>query len=425
MGLPARRGAIGAVWCSVLLFWSAAARADLPAVSYNPTYTDTVRLLVAAAKECRHISVATIGNSAAGRQIPVALLYDPAISPLEMTRVLIVCRQHGNEPAPTLAMLSLIRDVALNRSGLRAQLQRVCLIIVPMLNPDGVEANERQTGASADLNRDWAGRSQPETQAVERLFDLWRPQVVLDLHELHWRDRHGVNTVEAPEAGAVAAPLQSEAQALQALVLGRLQAAGFPVRVSLWDGNAHPGLCHRHFARDHGRVALLFESERQNFQTPLSRRAQMHRIGVQTVVDYYYSRGYARQGPRVAMAPLGALPSPVVSDAPPPAFGVAPRVLGPAAARPTTPVVELLSPTGKDPISGRITVQARVEGIADLNYVTVLIDKQGRFYANQPPYSFDLDTTQLAPGAHAILVQARRKDGSMIEREYLINVAAR
>ena len=402
------------LWVAVLAAGQVAA--EVPALSYNPTSAEMQRFVVAAARATPFVSVASIGRSVQGRQIPVVILHDPAVSPLDVPRILILCRQHGNEPAGTVAMLGLIRDVTQGAPRVLEQLKRLCVLIVPMVNPDGADANQRHNAVDADLNRDWSVRHQPETQAVEHLFNLWNPDVVLDLHELHWRDKHGLNTVEAPEPGMVPEPLGGICRDLQADIVSRLQAAGLPVRVSMWNNSNKDGLAHRHFSRDHRRVSLLFESERQNLQVPLPQRALVHRIGVQTVLDAYESGQFQRRLPRLAMVPVatdatGVLPVP---DGAPSAVTV----------QPVVPKIELAAPDASEPIKGRVRLRANLTGLDDLNYLTVRIDGQGRFFANRGPFEFDWNSAELSPGKHALLLQAHRKDGSVLEQEYVVTVDA-
>ncbi len=393
------------------------ARAELPELDYNPSSAQVLRFISAAARDSAYLTVASIGDSVRGRPIPVVIANDPAVSPLDMTRILILCRQHGNEPAGTVAMLQLIREVAQGSPSLLAELKRVCLLIVPMVNPDGADANQRHNARDADLNRDWIYRRQPETRAVEYLFGLWNPQVVLDLHELHWRDAHGLNTVEAPEP-TIAVTGGDEARDLQALILNRLITAGFPVRVSSWDGSNNMNLCHRHYARDHGRVALLFESERQGLRTPLPRRAEMHRLGVQVVIDYYYAGERERNWPRLAFAPVA--PGPVVADA------GGDNAAGSLTAKrpPATPAkVEVIGLDADAALSGEVPLRIEIGGVADLNYVAARLDGQGRYFSNQTRFQFTLHCDELAAGTHALLVTAYRRDGSVVEREYTFTVA--
>lgn len=119
---------------------------------------------------------------------------------------------HGDEPSGGDAALAIVHRFAADTTAEgRALLDRVLLVVCPVLNPDGrgrftadltqwssrVPSEDEQslhhrapwpTGRGnhylLDLNRDWFALSQPETRAgVEGLL-RWRPHVVLDLHEM-------------------------------------------------------------------------------------------------------------------------------------------------------------------------------------------------------------------------------------------------
>lgn len=180
------------------------------------------------------------------------------------------------------------------------------------------------------------------------------------------------------------------------------------------------GLCHRHFARDHGRVTLLFESERQGLRTPLPRRAEMHRIGLQTVLDYYTH--HVSSYPRLAFAPPStATAAPETFTQPAGENGA--TYLGPALR--IEPKISVSSPDLSVPIApGKAQLELAVEGINDLSFVSVAVDGQGRFFSNRGPFRFELDTTAMAAGVHVVLVKAHRRDGTAIEQEYVVTVTA-
>lgn len=408
-----------------VLWLASLGQAQLPELSHNPKHAETVRFLVAAGQANPYLSVASIGRSVRGRELAVVTLKAPGVSALDQVRLLVLCRQHGNEPAGTVAMLELVRDFVAGRlPEMEVWLQRVCVQIVPMVNPDGAEVDQRHNANDADLNRDWTARRQPETRAVEYLYNLWRPHVVIDLHELHWNDQYGVNTVEAPQPGVVFAAIGDEARELQGLILERLRGAGFPVRYSAWDHTNNGTLAHRHFSRDHGSTTLLFESERQNLVTPLARRAAMHRIGILTAIEYYAVKGSSgRRLPRLAMTPqFEAFPPPTTDAAPIGANAAAavPREpLGPTPpVKPREPSIEVLSPDLSRPVGPDSTLRIAVAGVDDLNYVALRIDGEGRLYTNKTTLDYPLKTAELSDGRHVALVLAHRRNGDVVEREF-------
>ena len=64
--------------------------------------------------------------------------------------------------------------------------EKLTVVVIPMYNPDGAEANIRQstTPNRIDLNRDWENFAQPESIAFWRLWRDVAPALALDLHHM-------------------------------------------------------------------------------------------------------------------------------------------------------------------------------------------------------------------------------------------------
>ena len=90
------------------------------------------------------VDMKTIGTSVSGRAIP-ALFFsaDPVFASqrAEKPLVLIFCQQHGNEPSGKEAAMIVARKLLAEDAAL---LDKLDLILVPQVNPDGSE-----TGVSA------------------------------------------------------------------------------------------------------------------------------------------------------------------------------------------------------------------------------------------------------------------------------------
>ena len=134
------------------------------------------------------VTVSVEGRSVSGRPLYVAHL---ARGERPTWRVLLYAQQHGDEVSGKDALLVLIRDIARNPGLLPAD---VDLWVMPMVNPDGAEADTRRNAAGADLNRDHIALEQPETQALHRLARRLLPHVAVDCHEFSrdsesWRTR--------------------------------------------------------------------------------------------------------------------------------------------------------------------------------------------------------------------------------------------
>lgn len=143
-------------------------------------------------------SIETIGYSSKGRAItaytfgngPSTVLYTGAI--------------HGNEVSTRSLMLRWIDELEAN---VRAIPGNKSIVVVPAINPDGVAAGTRVSGANVDLNRNFATAdwkkdittvtnapfprgggssplSEPETKAIANLVGRLRPSIVLSYHSI-------------------------------------------------------------------------------------------------------------------------------------------------------------------------------------------------------------------------------------------------
>ena len=183
-------------------------------------------------KESPRVRVQELGKTAEGRPLIAAFiaapetlqhldryieiqkkLADPRITPpAELdpliakgkTVVMITCSIHSTELASTHTAVEFAwRLITEDKPRFRAILENTILILVPSLNPDGVDIVTqwyRKTlgtpfeGTSPpqlyhkyvghDNNRDWYILSQPETRLViGKLHNVWHPQIVYDVHQ--------------------------------------------------------------------------------------------------------------------------------------------------------------------------------------------------------------------------------------------------
>lgn len=145
-------------------------------------YADMMALLKKLDTSSSLVSLTVIGRSVQGRDIP-ALFFSKgkfAAQREQKPMVLIFCQQHGNEPSGKEAALLLAANL-LGRD--KKILERLDLILIPTLNPDGSELGQRRNANDRDLNRNHVLLSEPETLALHRLFQHWFPEIVLDVHE--------------------------------------------------------------------------------------------------------------------------------------------------------------------------------------------------------------------------------------------------
>lgn len=121
----------------------------------------------------------TIGTSHDGRPIE-AIRFGRSDAP---KLVVLLGRQHPPEVTGAIAMAAFV-DTLAARAG---DLGDVQVLVVPMLNPDGVTRGHwRANRGAVDLNRDWGEFTQPETRAVKAWLDALpagvRPVLMVDFH---------------------------------------------------------------------------------------------------------------------------------------------------------------------------------------------------------------------------------------------------
>lgn len=132
------------------------------------------------------LSVEEIGRSAHGRPLR---LFRWGQGP---TRVLLWSRTHGDEPTGTMALADLLHLLARSdeeRVGRWAQ--TLTILALPMLNPDGAAAFQRENAQGIDVNRDSRSRWSPEMQVLERVRALHQPAFALTLHDQDIKVRVG------------------------------------------------------------------------------------------------------------------------------------------------------------------------------------------------------------------------------------------
>jgi hypothetical protein len=204
--------------------------------------------------------------------------------------VLLTSSIHSTEVGGFFSPVELAYRLASEDSPeVRGILENTVVMLVPSLNPDGVSIvarwYEATLGTAAegtsppelyhhytghDDNRDWYAFTQVETRlVVDSLYDVWHPQVTLDLHQ---QGQNGSRIFVPPYLDPVEPNVDPLlVQGVNALGLGiawRMTADGFTgiathAQYDAWT----PGRAFQHY---HGAVRILTETASASLATPIS-----------------------------------------------------------------------------------------------------------------------------------------------------------
>lgn len=143
------------------------------------TYEQYWRSLAPALRSGR-IVVTSLGESMEGRTIKAVTVGDGP------TTVLLWSQMHGNESAATMSLADLIQWFARapETDSLRKTLtERLTIVMVPMLNPDGAERFVRENAAGIDINRDARRTATPEGRILKAVRDSIEAEFGFNLHD--------------------------------------------------------------------------------------------------------------------------------------------------------------------------------------------------------------------------------------------------
>jgi zinc carboxypeptidase len=206
------------------------------------------------------------------------------------TIVLITCGIHSTEVGSYLSsMLIAHRLASSNEPEIQSILRNTIILLVPSLNPDGVEIVKNwydktlgtpYEGTSPpelyhkytghDNNRDWYAFTQVETQiTVDKIHNVWHPQIV---HDIHQQGEYGSRLFLPPYMPPVEPNVPKQIvegyTELGNWMAGEMRAQGFQgiTTNSTYDAWS-PARAYSHY---HGGVRMLSETASCKIATPIT-----------------------------------------------------------------------------------------------------------------------------------------------------------
>jgi hypothetical protein len=214
------------------------------------------------------------------------------------TIVLITCGIHSTEVGGYLSsMLIAHRLASSNEPGIQKILENTIVLLVPSLNPDGVDIVKNwydktlgtpYEGTSPpelyhkyvghDNNRDWYAFTQVETQlTVDKIHNVWHPQIV---HDIHQQGENGSRLFLPPYMQPVEPNVPKQIvegfTELGNAMAADLRAKGFQgiTTNSTYDAWT-PARAYSHY---HGGVRILSETASAKIATPVTKKFEDLRV---------------------------------------------------------------------------------------------------------------------------------------------------
>lgn len=274
----------------------------------------------------------SLGQTAEGRDLPWLVFTAEGLQDLSAVRRLnrpiiwLVGQQHGNEPSGGEAMLALAS--ALADGELTPLLDRITVVVVPRMNPDGAAAFTRRTSLDFDLNRDHLLATLPESRGVQAAMVLLPPDMVVDAHEygaagplqrfgrLNAADE---TILDATHPGVPAGVTRlarttylpaMEAQLRDAGLSSSVYLSGLPSTGPLVTGGTAPGISRNYYGLT-GAVSFLLESRNGGGREAFQRRVASHYLAARGLLE-----AAAADGPRLRRTVAAARRSMAGSRAP-------------------------------------------------------------------------------------------------------------
>jgi hypothetical protein len=148
--------------------------------------------VLGASSEGKHIALYTLGGGS--------------------TKVMLWSQMHGDEPTATMALMDIFNFLAKNPDHLitKTIFDKLTLLVIPMLNPDGADRFTRRTAQMIDMNRDALALETPEARILKDTHNKYRPEYGFNLHDQD--PRYTVGTTKKLTAIALFAPPADEVQ---------------------------------------------------------------------------------------------------------------------------------------------------------------------------------------------------------------------
>jgi hypothetical protein len=128
------------------------------------------------------------------------------------TKIMLWSQMHGDEPTATMALIDIFNFFIKcpDHTVTKTIREKLTLLVIPMLNPDGAERFTRRTAQLIDINRDALALETPEARILKETCNKYRPEYGFNLHDQD--TRLTVGTTKKITAIALLAPPTDESR---------------------------------------------------------------------------------------------------------------------------------------------------------------------------------------------------------------------
>ena len=195
---------------------------------------------------------------------------------------------HGNETSGAdAALASIYHLIASSDDDVTSMLDTMIVMIDPLMNPDGrdrfAKSLEQYRGAAPniddqsllhtgdwpygrtnhyffDLNRDFFFLTQPETRGRVKLINEWRPQLMVDAHEMGPQDTFLMGPPRPPLNSNIDNDVQKWGHIFSKDQGAAFDARGWRYYAGEWFENLYPG--YSNYSEYRGSIHILYEQSR-------------------------------------------------------------------------------------------------------------------------------------------------------------------
>jgi len=153
------------------------------------SYEDMMQYLQDVQATSTEMLLSSFGTTIEGREQPYAIFSRPMVtSPAEAWAsgkpiLELASNVHGGEKTVRDSLLILIGELADPAHEMNQLLDKLVVLVLPSINPDGFVRSTRGNSTGVDMNREYINLEQPALRNyVRNILQLWHPHMCLDGH---------------------------------------------------------------------------------------------------------------------------------------------------------------------------------------------------------------------------------------------------